>query len=264
MKKVNRLNDLEQSNLDEIRASAERIKIQDYPILAVHSTDYFPENETITSGGESARLVDRRTVHFGLNGIARAAFLGVGDNWEKRKYHIVAPLADLIDTNSFIGGCTVDSMFPSGVRLPQTTTIFEDAQIAGEYIDKMASIVPFTYNGLRRLGKRAWSGTRGYDVEGEDGRELMNSLGVYFGTHFDHWTNNYEWSRMNGLTEQEAIDNAITPDINWILTKFPGSTINDRTRAKKILRIKDEIKMLGYKMPRIFSAKQPNFSNPQL
>lgn len=169
---------------------------KDVPLVAVHATDYLPQNGMISPGGPSKDLAGRRTIHFGLNGIATASFISTTDMWNKKKYYVVAPLADLIEHNKPIGGLAADFFFPGSVHLTDTTQVFTSRDAAEEYVGKMGKLLS--------LGKRGWPGPE-YSEE----LKLSASLGLWEGLHSDHHFSDYERARSNGNSHEVALQRAL-------------------------------------------------------
>jgi hypothetical protein len=187
------------------RKSADKMKFRDTSLVAVHATDYLPQDGKIVPGGEAYEQAGRKTIHFSLNGIANANGMSNTDYWAERDYFVVAPLSELIELNreNTIGGCLADVFFGSEVKLPDTTKVFRSKKDAEAFIKETSN--------LRKIGKREWA-----DVpESEEHfRESMNNLGYFGSAHENHWTKDYQDFRTGEyggkpMSHEEALKEAI-------------------------------------------------------
>jgi len=166
------------------------------PLVGVHATDFYPQNNTIRPGGPSLEKAGRRTIHFSLNCIASAAgpFESKEDIWTTKKYYIIAPLADLLETNQAIGGVTVDFFFAKQVNLPETAKIFGAASEAKKYIERIGK--------LRPSGQDSWANV---GMINDAGGNFFKKMGLWGALHSHHWTADYEDLISRGVSHKEAI-----------------------------------------------------------
>ncbi|MBI2628711.1 hypothetical protein HYW74_01355 [Candidatus Pacearchaeota archaeon] len=194
------------------RERALKLRCIDIPVVAVHSTDYFPERGVISPAGEAYHKADRNTIHFCLNGIATATAISETDTWKKRKYYVTAPLFDLIQINNPIGGCTVDFFFAGEVKLPETVKLFSSSSETENFINEVSSLESISNRGWRRFYSEV------------DGRELMDENGWFAGLHSTHWTGRYNKLVNSGMSKEQALRESLNTEFSQleILKKFGG------------------------------------------
>lgn len=111
------------------RVPVEKIEeVRQAGLVAVHTTQTYPENGAITStSGHTDGTVPRDTVHFSMNHAVSSHMSG---NFEARPFTIVAPLAGMLEENGApVRMADVDTYFladaDNSVHIPEGTVVIE-------------------------------------------------------------------------------------------------------------------------------------------
>ncbi|MCX6802055.1 MAG: hypothetical protein NT067_02985, partial [Candidatus Diapherotrites archaeon] len=113
----------------EVTGKPIQATLQADQLVAVHMTDYFPDNGIIRTNGNSTSSTSRQTIHFSLNG---ASFIEVsGGDWTNKRFAILVPFEDLQDR--VISFWARDTIIFGNFELPESAVIIgREEDLAGK------------------------------------------------------------------------------------------------------------------------------------